>query len=157
MADPSSFTFPATSIAVALGDMGALIGVMLSGASGMGKSSLAARLIHDCPWQRTRLIADDITCLQGDGTALRATAPAQTRGLLELRGFGLVRLEVAENVSIALLIEADLARPTRLPDPNAQKQIGPYSLPIRSMNLHHADAVAKIRLWLAHLKLPVES
>jgi len=25
------------------------------------------------------------------------------------------------------------------------------------MNLHHADAVAKIRLWLAHLKLPVES
>jgi HPr kinase/phosphorylase len=69
---------------VALGQKG----VLLLGISGSGKSDLALRLIHD-GW---RLVADDRTVLTLEKGALKAAAPAAIRGLIEVRGLGIVHL-----------------------------------------------------------------
>jgi serine kinase of HPr protein (carbohydrate metabolism regulator) len=85
-------------------------GVLLEGPPGAGKSDLALRLIDQPGTGLTGqpkaavLIADDQVALTRVGAALRATAPAALRGLVEIRGLGLVPLGVGEAVDLALLV-----------------------------------------------------
>lgn len=74
-------------------------GVLLIGPSGSGKSDLALRLIDD----GARLVADDRTILTVKAGKLVASAPASIRGLLEIRGIGIVRLPVRASAAIALV------------------------------------------------------
>ena len=61
-------------------------GVLLLGKSGVGKSDLALRLIAE----GARLVADDRTILFAIRGALHAKAPETIKGLLEIRGVGIV-------------------------------------------------------------------
>src|SRR5262245_51780923 len=93
---------------VALGSRG----VLLLGPSGCGKSDLALRLIDD----GARLVSDDRTILFVAKGALHAAAPASIKGLLEVRGLGIIQLPVRTNVKIALAVK--LGREAkRLPAP----------------------------------------
>lgn len=76
-------------------------GVLLLGASGSGKSSLAAHLIENFG---ARLIADDRVALSEKKGVLRADAPPPLAGKLELRGLGVVRLPFVENAVLSLSI-----------------------------------------------------
>ena len=76
-------------------------GVLLLGPSGAGKSDLALRLIDD----GATLVADDRTLLFAKGGALHAKAPASIKGLLEIRGVGIVKLPVRASVRIALVVK----------------------------------------------------
>ena len=82
-------------------------GVLITGASGSGKSDLLLRLI-DRGWA---LVADDrVEVAQG-----WASAPAPLAGLLEIRGLGLLRLPFLATARLALVVA--LGQAERMPEP----------------------------------------
>ncbi|HAE01429.1 MAG TPA: serine kinase, partial [Rhodospirillaceae bacterium] len=76
-------------------------GVLLRGASGAGMSDLALRLID----AGAELVADDQTALTVDKGILYAQAPDQLRGLLEVRGIGIMTLPYRNHCALALLAD----------------------------------------------------
>ncbi len=85
-------------------------GVLISGVPGAGKSDLLLRLIG----RGYRLVADDRVELE-DGLA---RAPAALRGLIEIRGWGVIRrpfIEAVRPVLMVRLVRAGADVP-RLPD-----------------------------------------
>lgn len=107
-------------------------GVLIRGKSGAGKSDLALRLID----AGAALVADDQVLLENG----IASAPARLQGLLEVRGFGIVKLPFAETTAIALTVDLCSADEIeRLPDHfDGIMRLDPFC----------ASAVAKIKLAL---------
>lgn len=129
---------------VALGTQG----VLLIGPSGAGKSDLALRLIEG----GAKLVADDRTLLFTRSGALHAKAPASIKGLLEIRGVGIVKLPVRASIRIALVVR--LGREgVRLPAPQLYRLPAGLQLasppPQISADARFASTPAKIRLALA--------
>lgn len=85
-------------------------GVLILGASGSGKSSLALRLIA----LGAVLIGDDRLILSRRDAALWAAAPAPIAGLIEARGVGLIRTEYAPG-PVNLVVDLDRIESERLP------------------------------------------
>ena len=127
-------------------------GVLLLGPSGAGKSDLALRLID----QGARLVADDRVILFVKNGALHAKAPASIRGLLEIRGVGIVALPACDSIKIVLAVR--LGREgARLPHPAlypAPPPLQPARMPPQIMlNARFASTPAKIRAALtAHAR-----
>jgi hypothetical protein len=123
-------------------------GVLLLGPSGVGKSDLALRLIDD----GARLVADDRTILFVSKRALHAKAPASIKGLIEIRGLGIVELPVRASAKIALVVRLG-GEGARLPEariyhaPTALKPITPP--PLIALDARFASTPAKIRAALA--------
>lgn len=92
---------------VALNGKGALI----TGASGSGKSALALELMA----LGAVLVSDDRTDLHAEGTRLIASAPASISGLIEVRGMGLLQVQVCASVEVCVVIDMDQMEPDRLP------------------------------------------
>ncbi len=129
-------------------------GVLLLGPSGSGKSDLALRLIDGGAKGDTRLVADDRTILFLAKGALCAKAPPSIKGLLEVRGVGIVKLPVLAQVKIALVVV--LGREgARLPQPRLWRaphtiSLGPDTLPPQiALDAFCASTPAKIRMALA--------
>jgi hypothetical protein len=117
-------------------------GVLLFGESGAGKSDIALRLIHE-GW---RLVADDRTQLTADGLWLKASAPASIKGLLEVRGLGIIALPAAP---ARLKLAVQLGREgARLPEPEswAPRGLSATRLPLLRLDGRHASDPAKIAL-----------
>ena len=72
--------------------------VLISGPSGSGKSDLALRLLD----RGFTLVSDDRTIVRKDGSRLIASAPDTIKGKLEIRGVGIVDMEVVPDAPIAL-------------------------------------------------------
>ena len=141
-----------TAVAVAVDATGPLLGAMLVGPSGSGKSDLALRLIFDCPWGRTRLVSDDYVRLILQGTQLRAEAPVNIAGLLEVRGLGVTPVPSQHDVILAAAF--DLAvKPERMPQERRYTPAGvelcadhaPFLLALAS---YEASAPARVRVTL---------
>ena len=120
-------------------------GVLLLGDSGSGKSDLALRLIHE-GW---RLVADDRTVLSLAKGGIAAAAPTTIRGLLEVRGLGIVALP-ARPAQVKLVVQLGREGP-RLPQaehwtPPGLK--GAPTLPFIRLDGRHASDPAKITLAL---------
>lgn len=81
--------------------------VLIGGAPGSGKSSLALALID----RGAVLIGDDGVSLEERGGRLLVSPPPHTAGLLEIRGVGLVPFPVATDVPGALLLRLDPEAP----------------------------------------------
>ncbi len=75
-------------------------GLLIEGAPGAGKSSLALALID----RGARLVGDDGVTLSVIGGRLIAAPPPQTRGLIEVRNLGILPMPVVETVPVALLL-----------------------------------------------------
>lgn len=138
----------ATAVAVALDAAGDLHGALLLGPSGGGKSDLALRLVDGCPFGRARLIADDQVVLTVEGERVVLSAPAPLRGLLEVRGVGLVPVEPAAPTPLAALFDLDRT-PDRLPEP-ARRPVAP-GLPeavVFALHPFEASAPARVRAAL---------
>jgi hypothetical protein len=120
-------------------------GVLLLGDSGSGKSDLALRLIHE-GW---RLVADDRTVLSLAKTGIAAAAPTTIKGLLEVRGVGIVTLP-AQAARLKLVVQLGREGP-RLPEAEHWTPPGlktaPSLLLIR-LDGRHASDPAKIALAL---------
>lgn len=93
--------------AVALGDDG----VLITGAAGAGKSTLALELIA----MGALLISDDQTEIT-PGNPPMLNASAAIAGQLEIRGVGIVDLAYRNRVPLRLIVDLDGAEATRLPE-----------------------------------------
>ncbi len=100
-------------------------GVLIQGAPGSGKSSLALALID----RGAVLVGDDGVELNPQGEQLHASPPPNTAGLLEVRNVGLIKLPTAQAVPIALMVELDEAAP-RFIDMAIPAPVGEYLIPL---------------------------
>ncbi len=124
-------------------------GVLLRGPSGSGKSDLALRLID----RGARLVADDQVEVTAAGGDLVAVAPTALAGLLEVRGLGVLRIEVAVSARLELVV--DLVAPeavNRMPEGQMAKIEG-VALPLLRLAPFQASAAAKVRLAAARGRL----
>lgn len=86
--------------------------LLITGASGAGKSALALRMLA----LGARLVSDDRTLVWRDGGSLFARCPAQTiRGLIEARGVGLLRADPVDQAQVTLAADLDRDEDQRLP------------------------------------------
>lgn len=116
-------------------------GVLLRGASGSGKSDLAFRLIDG----GAQLVADDQVELTRKGEHLVATAPRRLRGLLEVRGLGIMRFPAEIESVLGLIVDLGGDDPIeRLPE-RRETMIEGVSLPGLSVVAFHASAPALLR------------
>ncbi len=105
-------------------------GVLITGPSGSGKSSLALALMS----LGARLIADDCTILRKDGEILWASAPAAILGRIEARGVGLLAAETCPAAPLRLIVDMGHTEVDRLP-PFRQTRLMGLDLPC----LHKCD------------------
>lgn len=123
-------------------------GVLLLGESGTGKSDLALRLIA----MGAVLVADDRTLVRVEDGTLIGRAPPALKGLIEVRGLGILRLPTTPAAPISLVAilggEAE-----RLPEPEhwplPQGLTGAPAPFLVRLNAFAASAPAKLVLAAA--------
>ena len=122
--------------------------VLISGPSGSGKSDLALRLLD----RGFTLVSDDRTIVRKEGSKLVATAPETIKGKLEIRGVGIVEMDTASDVPVALVVEltSDIQR---LPDDSRERQILGTAIPLVTVDAMTASAASKVALALDRLGL----
>ncbi|HEX8216268.1 MAG TPA: HPr kinase/phosphatase C-terminal domain-containing protein [Allosphingosinicella sp.] len=123
-------------------------GVLMSGASGRGKSDLALRLID----RGARLVSDDYTMLRVVAERLIASAPPAIAGRIEIRGVGLAGIEPLPEAAVCLLIDLD-ARPERLPEPRVATFLR-LSVPALALDALEASAAIKVEMALGLFGMP---
>jgi len=119
-------------------------GILILGASGSGKSGLGLALMA----HGALLVADDRTVLTRDGDALIATAPDTIRGLIEVRGIGILNAPVADAAPVVLAIDLDRTETHRLPPLRTIGLMG-QSVPLlhKVENGHFASAILHYLAW----------
>jgi len=100
--------------------------LLITGAAGAGKTTLALEMIA----LGAELIADDRVCTWPDGTGrLWLSAPPNIAGLIEMRGFGLVRLAARPRAALKLIADLDHGVTERLP-PRRQRVLSGIACPV---------------------------
>lgn len=123
----------------------ALAAVLIEGAPGSGKSSLALTLID----RGACLVGDDSLLLDASGGRLIASPHPQTRGLLEVRNLGLLPFPVAERVPVALHVALDSDAP-RFIDAAGTMEIAGIALPSIVLCPAMPALALRVELALAH-------
>ncbi|MES2833687.1 MAG: HPr kinase/phosphatase C-terminal domain-containing protein [Pseudomonadota bacterium] len=121
-------------------------GVLITGASGAGKSDLALKLIG----RGWRLVSDDYSHVWASGGALWATAPERIAGLIEARGLGIVAMRTRLTARIGLVVECVEGTVERLPEP-AVARIAGMDAPKLSLDPRHASAVELVAAAVSRL------
>lgn len=121
--------------------------VLITGASGQGKSSLALQLMA----LGAGLVADDRTCLWAqntpEGPEIIADAPETLRGLIEARGLGILHASCVGAHPVRLVVDLDKPETDRLPPFRAVVLLD-ICLPV----LHRVDNSAFPAAILQYLK-----
>ena len=120
-------------------------GVLLRGPSGSGKSDLALRLIDD----GGELVADDRVNLGTINGQIIASVPENIRGLLEVRGVGIVQKDARDETPLRLVVDLVSADDVeRMPEP-ARVLLRGVEIPSVRLDPFQASTPAKIRTALA--------
>ena len=122
--------------------------VLIMGPSGSGKSDLALRLLD----RGFVLVSDDQTIVRREDSRLVATAPPNIAGKLEIRGIGIVEMESAADVPLALVVQLT-SEIERLPDERRERPVLGVNLPLVSVDALTASAASKVALALDRLGL----
>lgn len=136
---PASVPLLLHATCVALGPRG----VLLRGPSGAGKSDLALRLIDRGAW----LVADDQVEVAVEAGELVARCPAAIRGLLEVRGIGLVTMAATRQIPLALV--ADLVPVSEVPRLPADDRVSIADISLSRIALNPFEHSAPIKLEMA--------
>lgn len=111
-------------------------GLLILGASGAGKSSLALQMIA----LGADLVADDRTDLAVLDHHLIASAPAPLVGLIEARGIGILQLPFINQAKIKLAVDLDHAEKDRLPPRRHINLLGISLDLLHGSHYHHFPA-----------------
>lgn len=130
--------------------------VLIVGPSGAGKSDLALRCLTLAPSalipMAARLVADDRVILTPAAGRLRIEAPASIRGLIEVRGLGILSVPHIECADLVLIAElAKAGEIERLPDPPPTRSLQGVELPLLRIAPFEASAPAKLLLALTRV------
>ncbi|WP_165359473.1 HPr kinase/phosphorylase [Lichenibacterium minor] len=109
-------------------------GVLIRGASGAGKTSLALALVEHARTRGAfaRIVADDRTLVTRHGDRLVARPHPAVAGRVERRGIGIGIVPVDHEPAcvVALVVDLVAGRPERMPEPGAlQCEVGGIVLP----------------------------
>ena len=129
------------------------VAVLLLGAPGSGKSDLALRLIEE----GAKLIADDrVDIIKIDGQVC-ANSPSSIRGLMEVRGVGVLNLGSTNNIPVGLLVQlVSGSEIERLPDLEFDKLLN-QKIKVIKIEPFSVSASAKIRYVLKLIKGELKS
>ncbi len=95
-------------------------GVLIVGASGSGKSSLALQLMA----LGADLVADDAVQLSESTGKVWLSCPASIQGMIEARGVGLLSVKSIEKAMLAFVVDLDETPEKRLPEPKMVSLFG---------------------------------
>ena len=126
--------------------------VMITGASGSGKSDLALRLLD----RGFSLVSDDQTIVKRVGSHLLASPPPNIAGKLEIRGIGIVDMDNLSDLPVALIVELTSSDIQRLPDDSQERPILGVKLPLITIDAMTASAPSKVALALDRMGLKLE-
>ena len=115
-------------------------GVLILGDSGSGKSDLTLRLIT---LFSAKLVSDDRTEVQNNNGCLKACAPENLKGLLEVRGVGIIKTEYLEETNVSLVIKLTSEALERMPE-NQEYEIDGIKLPLFYINPFEVSAPSKV-------------
>lgn len=119
---------------VAVGDCA----VLIRGASGAGKSSLALDLMA----YGATLVADDQTTLRRCDHAVLAECPPSIRGRIEARGVGILAAATKTRAVLRLVVDMDGSERDRLPPRRETEVLGcTIALIYPTPNAHFAPAI----------------
>lgn len=94
--------------------------VVILGASGRGKSSLALQLLS----LGAVLIADDRTCLSLAKDHVIASAPSSIHGQIEARGVGILIAPTMNSAPVHLVVDLETSEQDRLPGKHTHSLLG---------------------------------
>ena len=115
-------------------------GVLILGPSGSGKSDLALRLMT---LFSAKLVSDDRTEVQNDNGCLEANAPEILKGLLEVRGVGVIKAEYLEKTKIDVVLKLTSEKIERMPECK-EYEIEGVKLPLFYINPFEVSAPSKV-------------
>jgi len=116
--------------------------VLISGKSGMGKSSLALQLMD----RGGLLVADDQTLISFEEKELVTRAPASIQGMMEVRGIGICTFPFQESSPLSLCVEiCEEKTLERLPE---RLFIEYYGIQVPLLKLEKADPLGAIKVEL---------
>ena len=119
-------------------------GLLICGKSGTGKSDLCLRLID----LGARLVADDQTLIENIDGRLTALCPDPLRGLLEIRGIGIVHMPFIPQTEIHLKLNLQTQGKTdRMPIPETEA-INGTEIPVFRLNAFEASAALKVKTYI---------
>jgi len=98
--------------AVAFEVEGQFAGVLILGRSGSGKSELALELMAI----GAVLVSDDQTILRRDGASIVVQAPSTIRGMIEMRGLGILQARALESANLVAILNLDEIETQRMPE-----------------------------------------
>ena len=115
-------------------------GVLLTGASGAGKSDLALRLID----RGARLVGDDGVMIEAFNGRLLASPGRNIEGQMEVRGLGILAFPWVSRVPLALVVALD-QEVLRMPDELLPVRVFEgLTLPLIALNPFEASAAVKV-------------
>lgn len=123
-------------------------GVLIIGKSGSGKSDLALRLINN---KNAILVSDDRTDIYVKDNKLYASAPEVIKGLMEIRGVGIVRLDYTPIAEVKLVINLvdDIKKIERMSKDKFYEKYG-VKIPLIDLYAFEVSAVDKVVIKLHH-------
>jgi len=95
-------------------------GLLILGASGSGKTTLALELIGF----GAALISDDQVIASRSGNTVFLSAPEPISGLIEIRGSGILKLDICTPAPLYLIADLDTPAPERVPAPQTRDLCG---------------------------------
>ena len=122
--------------------------VLISGASGSGKSDLALRLLD----RGFTLVSDDQTQVRREAGRLIASPPPNIAGKLEVRGIGIVDMDHVTDMPVALLVELT-SDVQRMPDDSRERTLVGVTVPLVSIDATAASAPSKVAIALDRMGL----
>ena len=121
-------------------------GVLIEGASGVGKSDLALRLID----RGAVLVSDDYSFVRRELHTLVASPPAKIAGKIEVRGIGIIDQPHRDEAPIALIVT--LGEPAaRLPEYGVARKLLGIEIPLLMLDGREPSAPIKVELVLSRI------
>ncbi|MGL4240570.1 MAG: HPr kinase/phosphorylase, partial [Beijerinckiaceae bacterium] len=122
-------------------------GVLITGASGAGKSALALELATQWRHDPVRLIADDRVRLQAVGGRLVARPVDGFLGQAEIRGIGIARVPATLSAVLRSVVVLQTDDPERMPETRENAVFLGVSLPLLRLRQGAGAAAAFATRW----------